>query len=56
MADIAHLLLCDFVYIGKYSGKIIVSHMLKGEFPKLFAFIRIIFGVIPRVLVASTVP
>ena len=55
VADVTHLLLGDSVHIFEDGGDVVVSHVLEGKLPKLLIFIRIVFGVVPGVLIASTV-
>lgn len=53
--DVTHLLLGDSIDILENGGDVVVSHVLEGELPKLLIFIRIVFGVVPGVLIAATV-
>ncbi len=55
MSNIMRFLVGNFVHISEKSRKVVVSHVLEGEFPKLFIFVRVKFSVIPRVLVSSAV-
>jgi hypothetical protein len=55
MPNIANFLLGDAIHIGEDSWKVKVCHVLKSKLPKLFIFIGVIFGVIPRVFITSAV-
>lgn len=55
VTDIVNSLFGNTIDIGKNGWEIIVCHVLEGEFPKLFIFIRIVFGMISRVLIPSAV-
>jgi len=45
----------NFVYIGKKSREVIVSHMLESKLPELFVSIGVVFCMISGVFVASAV-
>jgi len=55
VSDIMNFLTCDLIDIGKDSRKIIVSHVLKGELPKLFSFVWVVFSMISGVFVTSAI-
>jgi hypothetical protein len=55
MSYVVDLLVSHIVNISEKGREVVVSHMLEGEFPKLFVFVRIKSCMITRVLIASTV-
>jgi hypothetical protein len=55
MTDVVNFLFGYAIHIGKNGWDVIICHMLECEFPKLFIFIRIVFCVTSRMLIASAV-
>jgi hypothetical protein len=46
VTDVMWLLVGHFVHVGEKSGQVVICHVLEGEFPKLFIFVRVVFGVV----------
>lgn len=53
--NVMSLLFCYAVHVGEEGREVVVSHMLESEFPKLFVFVGVVFGMVSRVLVTSAV-
>lgn len=53
--NIVNFLSSNGIDILEDSRKIVVSHMLEGELPKFFVFIRVVFGMVARMLVTSAI-
>ena len=55
MTDVMYFLFGAFVDVLEDSRKVKVSHVLESELPELFVLVRVILGMVARVLVASAV-
>ena len=55
VSDIVDFLFSFFIDVGEEGRQVVVGHVLEGELPKLLVFVRVVLGVITRVLVAAAV-
>lgn len=46
VSDVVNFLIGDLIDVCEDGRKVIVGHMLEGELPKLFSFVRVVFGMI----------
>ena len=55
VTDVVDFLGGDFIDVGEEGRQIVVGHVLEGEFPKLFVFVRVVLGVVTGVFVSAVV-
>jgi hypothetical protein len=55
VTNIVDFLFGNAIHVCEYSREVIICHVLEGKFPKLLIFVRVVFGMISRVLVAPAV-
>lgn len=55
VSNVVQFLTGDLVHILENCWKVVIGHVLEGEFPELFAFVWVKFSMVSRMFIPSTV-